>query len=72
MLRMRESAAQDLSRPPANPVTARPPCPNCGRPMHLALVSPDADGSSKQRTYCCGECGLSHTEAAGESPAMAA
>lgn len=55
---------QNLLRPPGNPITAGPACPNCGRSMHLARIAPRSEGLSDLRIYRCGECGVSLVEAA--------
>ncbi len=44
-------------------VTARPLCPNCGRPMHVSRTTKSTGGQSALRTYGCGECGVWVTEA---------
>jgi hypothetical protein len=50
-------------------VTARPACPNCGRPMHPARTTPGMGGLADLQTYRCGECGVAVTEAAGDGAA---
>ncbi len=47
-------------------VTMRPLCPNCGRPMHLARITPGSAGLPDLRTYGCGECGVWVTQAASD------
>jgi ribosomal protein S27AE len=37
----------------------RPPCPNCGRPMHLARSVLARGILPEMRRYSCGECGVS-------------
>ncbi len=60
---------QNLSRPAADPITAGPACPNCGRSMHLARIAPRPEGLTELRVYRCGECGVSLAEAAEDSAA---
>jgi transposase-like protein len=57
-------AIENTLRSEGHPATTRPACPNCGRSMHLARVSPRSDGLSDLRVYRCGECGVSLAEAA--------
>jgi len=47
-------------------VTARPLCPNCGRPMHVSRTTAETGGQPALRTYGCGECGVWVTEAAND------
>lgn len=42
-----------------------PPCPNCGRPMHLARTTPRS-GLPDLRVFKCGECAVCVTESADE------
>jgi hypothetical protein len=44
----------------------RPACPNCGRPMHVARMTPGTKGLPDLGTFRCGECGVWVTEAAGD------
>ena len=62
-------AIQELLRPLGETITARPVCPNCGRPMHLSHAAPRARGLANLQTYRCGECGVSLTPAAGDGSA---
>lgn len=55
---------QESLRPIGDAVTARPLCPNCGRPMHLSRTAPRSGGLADLLTYRCGECGVWLTEAA--------
>ncbi len=60
---------QNLTRPAGGSMTASPPCPSCGRSMHLARIAPRPEGLSELRVYRCGECGVSLAEAADDSAA---
>jgi hypothetical protein len=40
----------------------QPPCPNCGRPMHLDHKTLNASAVPVLRTFKCGECGVSLIE----------
>jgi predicted RNA-binding Zn-ribbon protein involved in translation (DUF1610 family) len=60
---------QNSSRPAGNPITHGPGCPNCGRSMHLARITPREEGLPDLHIYRCGECGVSLSEAAGEGAA---
>ena len=42
-------------------------CPACGRPMRVVLVVPRFGSFPELRTYECGDCGVSYTEAAKDS-----
>ena len=53
-------ATRELWRPLADHLTVL--CPNCGRPMHQTIPL-TASGVSDLRTFRCGECGVSLTEA---------
>ena len=59
-------ALQETKRPAGNHTIVRPPCPNCGRSMHLTRTAPRTGGLSDLRTFSCGECGVWSTEAAPE------
>lgn len=52
--------AVELELPLPNPEYAAvlPPCPSCGRPMHLALSGCRPDGSAEACVFKCGECGV--------------
>ena len=56
----------ELTRTGNDAVTARPSCPNCGRPMHVSRTTKGAGGQPALRTYGCGECGVWVTEAAND------
>jgi hypothetical protein len=43
-----------------------PPCPNCGRPMHLARTIPGWGGLPHSCVFKCGECAVWLTESADE------
>jgi hypothetical protein len=43
-----------------------PPCPNCGRPMHLARTIPGWGGLPDPCVFKCGECAVWVTESADE------
>ena len=43
-----------------------PPCPSCGRSMHLALSGRCSDALSDVGVFKCGECGVWATESAAE------
>jgi ribosomal protein L37AE/L43A len=60
---------QTVSRPAAAPIKAGPLCPNCGRSMHLARVSPRSEGLSDIHIFRCGECGVSLAQAADDHAA---
>ena len=60
---------QSELRPTANPITAGPGCPNCGRSMHLARTAPRSEGLTDLRIYRCGECGVALSEAADDGAA---
>jgi hypothetical protein len=55
---------QSMMQPVSNRLGCRPLCPNCGRPMHLARITPGTDGLADVHTFGCGECGVWATEAA--------
>jgi hypothetical protein len=46
--------------------TVLPPCPNCGRPMHLARTIAGWGGLPDSCVFKCGECGVWVTESADE------
>jgi hypothetical protein len=56
----------ELTRTGSEGVTARPLCPNCGRPMHVSRTTKSTGGQPALRTYGCGECGVWVTEAASD------
>jgi predicted RNA-binding Zn-ribbon protein involved in translation (DUF1610 family) len=60
---------QNLPRLAGHPLTVGPACPNCGRAMHLARISPRSEGLSDLHIYRCGECGVSLSEAADDRSA---
>jgi predicted RNA-binding Zn-ribbon protein involved in translation (DUF1610 family) len=43
-----------------------PPCPSCGRPMHLTRTAPRSDALPDWCVFKCGECGVWITESAKE------
>jgi len=59
-------ALPELKRPVGDHTIVRPPCPNCGRSMHLTRTTPRTGGLPDLRTFSCGECGVCSTEAARE------
>jgi hypothetical protein len=58
--------ATELPRPSGEYATVVPPCPSCGRPMHLARTKPQSDGYPDLCVFKCGECGVWLTESADE------
>jgi len=60
---------QNLSRPAGEPMAAGPACPNCGRSMYLARITPRSAGLTDLHIYSCGECGVSLAEAADDKTA---
>ena len=52
-----------VMQPLGNRLGVRPLCPNCGRPMHLARITPRSGGLTDVQTFGCGECGVWATEA---------
>ena len=59
-------AFQEAKRSVGNHTIVRPPCPNCGRSMHLTRTTPRTGGLADLRTFSCGECGVWSTEAAND------
>ena len=57
------SETRELMRRGSEPIL-RPPCPNCGRPMHLSYSNSAYGVLPDVRRYRCGECGVSVTGAA--------
>ncbi len=57
-------AEQTSTRRVDSGFTLRPACPNCGRPMHVARMTPGTNGLPDLGTFRCGECGVWVTEAA--------
>ncbi len=56
-------AIGELTQRNSASVTARPLCPNCGRPMHFTRITKGTSGLPDLRTYGCGECGVWVTQA---------
>ena len=50
-------------QPVGDRLSVRPLCPNCGRSMHLARITPRPGGLTDLQTFGCGECGVWATEA---------
>ena len=50
----------------ASGFSLRPACPNCGRPMHVARLTPGTNGLPDLGTFRCGECGVWVTEPAAD------
>ena len=44
----------------------QPPCPNCGRSMHLERIIPGWGGLPASCVFRCGECAVWLTESADE------
>jgi hypothetical protein len=59
-------AGQKVTRQAGGDIAFRPPCPNCGRSMHITRVTPGTGGLPDLETFRCGGCGIWLTEAAGE------
>jgi ribosomal protein S27AE len=55
---MAMSETYELIRRGGEPAV-RPPCPNCGRPMHLARSFLARGILPEMQRYSCGECGVS-------------
>lgn len=62
--------AMELSRPRGEYDAALPPCPSCGRPMHLARTTPRSGGLPDLCVFRCGECAVWLTESADERLAI--
>jgi hypothetical protein len=58
--------ATEFPPPSGRYTTVLPPCPNCGRPMHLARTMPRSGGLLDLRVFKCGECAVWTTESADE------
>jgi hypothetical protein len=60
-------AEQTSARRMDSGFSLRPACPNCGRVMHVARMTPGTNGLPDLGTFRCGECGVWVTEPAGEA-----
>jgi hypothetical protein len=58
--------AIELPRQSGEYAGVRPPCPSCGRLMHLTRTTPHSDVTPALCVFKCGECGVWLTEAADE------
>ena len=47
----------------AAPIPSTPVCPNCGRVMMLARITPRVGGLPELQTFQCRPCGVALTEA---------
>ena len=58
--------AREYPQLSGNYATVLPPCPNCGRPMHLARTIPGWGGLPDSCVFKCGECAVGVTISADE------